>query len=349
MKTDRLNYDLPAELIAQQPCAVRSASRLLVLDRKSGEITDSTFNCIGDYLKTGDCLVINDTKVLQGRFFARRKTGAKLEGLFLEQKQDCIWVVMLKGAGKVKVGESIYIKDTTGSDFCQAEIVEKLRGGQCLLKIESELSLEEVLEKIGFAPLPPYIKRRSDIEQNKIDKERYQTVYADKGGAVAAPTAGLHFTNELIETLKHKGIEFARVTLAVSAGTFKPVTTETLEEHKMHFERFMIDEAGAGIINRAKADGRRVIAVGTTSVRVLETVAEKSNLCPCRGQTDLFIKESFNFKIVDAMVTNFHLPRSTLLALVGAFAGLDNVLAAYRHAIDRRYRFYSYGDAMLII
>ncbi|MBN1795506.1 MAG: tRNA preQ1(34) S-adenosylmethionine ribosyltransferase-isomerase QueA [Sedimentisphaerales bacterium] len=349
MRTDRLDYELPEELVAQQPGSRRDNSRLLVLERKSGRITDSKFNCIGNYLKKGDCLVINDTKVLQARFFADRKTGGKLEGLFLEQKRDGIWLVMLKGAGKVKTGESICLKNTAGGDFCRARVAEKLSEGRCLLNIECEQCLGEVLEKVGFVPLPPYIKRGCDVEQNLIDKERYQTVYARACGAVAAPTAGLHFTNELIEELRQKGIEFANVTLHVSAGTFKPVTTETLEKHKMHFEKFSIDEEDAEIINRAKAEGRRIIAVGTTSVRVLETVAENWRVKSCRGETDLFIKEGFDFKIVDGMITNFHLPRSTLLALVSAFAGLDNVFAAYRHAIKEKYRFYSYGDVMLII
>jgi S-adenosylmethionine:tRNA ribosyltransferase-isomerase len=349
MKTDSLNYELPEKLIAQQPAAVRSESRLLVLNRNTGQIIDTTFNNIAEYLKTGDCLVINDTKVLQARFFARRKTGANLEGLFMQQRDSNQWLVMLKGAGKVKLNESIILKSTSGDDFCNAILTEKLESGQCLLKVESGLPLEDVLEHIGFAPLPPYIKRKNDIDQNLIDRKRYQTVYARSGAAVAAPTAGLHFTDELIEQLKQKGIDFARVTLDVSAGTFKPVTTETLEEHQMHFERFEIDEKNTRIINNAKLQNRRVIAVGTTSVRVLESVADNSKVFACKDKTDLFIKEDYNFKIVDVMVTNFHLPRSTLIALVGAFAGLDNILNAYAHAVKERYRFYSYGDAMLII
>jgi S-adenosylmethionine:tRNA ribosyltransferase-isomerase len=256
---------------------------------------------------------------------------------------------MLKGLGKVKAGERIWFKDIKGEDFCFAEVVEKRGDGKCLLSIEAEGPVEKTLERIGFPPLPPYIRRDADLRQAAKDKERYQTVYAREPGAVAAPTAGLHFTKKLIEEIKKQGIVFAYATLAVGEGTFKPVTTETLEEHRMHKEQFSIDERNAGVINEAKRAGGRIIAVGTTSVRVLETAGVEGQVRAASGATNLFIKQGYKFKMVDAMATNFHLPRSTLLALVAAFAGLETILGAYRYAVEKRYRFYSYGDAMLII
>lgn len=349
MKTNELDYYLPAELIAQQPLSVRSDSKLLVFNRCRGELTDSTFSKVGDFLSSGDCLVLNDTKVLPARFFGKRSSGGKLEGLFLNEDSSGVWEVMLKGAGKVKEGEIIYLKDKAKKDFCEAEILDKIGDGKCQLKIKTDGNTEAILEKIGFPPLPPYIKRGDDLNQAAADKLRYQTVYAQYKGSVAAPTAGLHFTNELIEQLKKAGVCFAYITLHVGEGTFKPITAGSLEEHKMHEERFSVDEKNAQIINAAKENGGRIIAVGTTSVRVLETVASGSQIKAAAGATSLFIKPGYKFETVDAMITNFHLPKSTLLALVAAFAGLDNVLAAYRHAIEQRYRFYSYGDAMLII
>jgi S-adenosylmethionine:tRNA ribosyltransferase-isomerase len=348
MRTDSLDYKLPAELIAQQPIASRSESRLLVLDRNSGAIEDKKFSDIERFLRPGDCFVVNDTKVLQARFFARRETGGKLEGLFLEELNKGIWQVMLKGAAKVRTGEKIHLKDRAGADCCIAQLQEKADEGRCILTVEGDDDLHAVLEQIGFTPLPPYIRRDNDTAQDEIDRQRYQTVYANQNGAVAAPTAGLHFTAELISQLKEKGVNFASVTLHVGAGTFKPVNTEILEEHKIHSERFVIDQTNADVINGTRKSGGRIVAVGTTSVRVLESVAEDGEIKPTGGSTELFIMPGHKFKIVDAMITNFHLPRSTLLALVGAFAGLDNILAAYRHAIENRYRFYSYGDAMFI-
>ena len=360
MKTEELDYSLPEELIAQQPAKNRSQSRLLVLKRQSGSLTDTRFDKIGEFLRKGDCLVLNDTKVLAARFFAKRQTGGSLEGLFLNQQDKGVWEVMLKGLGKVKTGEHIWLKDIKGDDFCRAEVIEKKNDGKCLLKIEApprltvfgeagELPAEKTLQKIGFPPLPPYIRRDADLRQAARDRQRYQTVYARNLGAVAAPTAGLHFTKKLIETLKTRGVKFAYVTLAVGEGTFKPVTAETLEEHQIHEERFSIDEKNAKLINGVKENDGRIIAVGTTSVRVLETAASQGQLSAITGSTCLFIRPGYKFKIVDAMITNFHLPQSTLIALVGAFTGLDAVLAAYRYAIEKRYRFYSYGDAMLII
>jgi S-adenosylmethionine:tRNA ribosyltransferase-isomerase len=348
MKTEALDYYLPEELIAQQPAKSRSESRLLVLERRSGRIIDSRFAKIGEYLRAGDCLVLNDTKVLAARFFARRVSGGKLEGLFLREDKN-VWEVMLKGLGKVKTGERIRLKDISGEDFCCAQVVEKKGDGKCVLRVEANGPAEKVLKRIGFAPVPPYIKRDADLRQAVKDKERYQTVYARHLGAVAAPTAGLHFTKELIRQLESGGIKVAYITLHVGEGTFKPVTADRIEGHKIHPERFSIDAGDARIINEAREKGGRIIAVGTTSVRAIEAAAKGSAVTATSGQTELFIVPGYRFKMVDAMVTNFHLPRSTLLALVAAFAGLDTILAAYRHAVEKRYRFYSYGDAMLIM
>ncbi len=347
MKTDKLNYELPAELIAQRPLPVRGDSRLLVLNRFSGEICDSHFRKLGDFLFPGDCLVLNDTKVIPARFFARRLTGAKLEGLFLEQSSDGVWTVYLKGARKVRAGEEICIEDRQKGDFCTAALLEKAESGECRIKPAVDTDARAVLEIIGSAPLPPYIKRQNDPELAAEDLLSYQTVYAQKAGAVAAPTAGLHFTESLIEKLEQAGVCFAFVTLHVGAGTFKPLTADNLDDHRIHTERYSVDAKNAAILNRALIEADRIIPVGTTSTRVLETLAD-GNFKAVRGTTDLFIKPGYKFKITDAMITNLHLPKSTLLALVAAFAGLENTLTAYKHAIEKRYRFYSYGDAMLI-
>ncbi|MFH1717814.1 MAG: tRNA preQ1(34) S-adenosylmethionine ribosyltransferase-isomerase QueA [Planctomycetota bacterium] len=348
MKTEKLNYDLPAELIAQKPLSVRSDSRLLVLNRASGDISDSRFCRLGDFLRPDDCLVLNDTKVLPARFFARRQTGGKLEGLFLSEDADGIWTVYLKGARKLKPGDEFYLKDTQKADCCTAVLIEKTGEGKCRIELKTDMDTRSILEKIGFPPLPPYIKRDDDSTTAEEDRLRYQTVYARKAGAVAAPTAGLHFTEPLMEQLKEGGIRFAYITLHVGAGTFKPVTAEELEDHQIHQEQFSIDEENADIINAAKSKGR-IIPVGTTSTRVLETVSCGRQIEATSGTTELFITPGYQFKMTDALITNFHLPRSSLLALVAAFAGLENILAAYHHAIEQRYRFYSYGDAMLIL
>jgi len=349
MRTEKLNYHLPPELIAQEPLRVRSDSRLLVLNRSSGRIIDSQFSRLGDFLLPGDCLVLNDTKVLQARFFARRSTGAKLEGLFLAESSEGIWQVMLKGAHKVKTGEHICLSSKKKTDFCRAEVVEKMHDGRCRLRMETETDFQTILDQTGFPPLPPYIKRDDNLTAAALDKLRYQTVYARKAGAVAAPTAGLHFTNKLITQLRQAGICLAYITLHVGPGTFKPITVDNLEDHQIHRERFSIDRENARLINAAKDKGGRIIAVGTTSTRVLETAAVRAMIKATTDTTDLFIKPGYKFKIIDAMITNFHLPRSTLLALVAALAGLEDILTAYKHAIEQRYRFYSYGDAMLIL
>ena len=357
MKTEELNYYLPSELIAQKPLSVRSDSKLLVLDRSSGDVSDSRFSNLGGFLSPGDCLVLNDTKVLPARFFARRATGGKLEGLFLAADADGVWTAYMKGIRKLRQGDEFYLKDRQKADFCKAVLLERTGQGKCRLQLKTDAGAQTVLDEIGFPPLPPYIKRDGDPTVAAQDKQRYQTVYARQSGAVAAPTAGLHFTESLIEQLKQAGIKFAFITLHVGAGTFKPVTADNLEDHQIHQERFSINQENAAIINAAKNKGGRIIPVGTTSTRVLETVAAGSQACPERsrgikataGTTELFITPGYQFKMIDAMITNFHLPKSTLLALVAAFAGLENILAVYRHAIEQRYRFYSYGDAMLII
>ena len=347
MRTDKLNYHLPAELIAQQPADVRGDSRLLVFNRCSGEFEGSQFSRLGDFLMAGDCLVLNDTKVLPARFFAHRASGGKIEGLFLAESEGSIWTVMLRGARKVKQGEGIYLKDREKRDFCRATVLEKDKG-ICRLKIETDADAGTILEKIGFAPLPPYIKRGDDLGQAVEDGQRYQTVYARHRGAVAAPTAGLHFTEELIEQLKAGGVGFAYITLHIGPGTFKPIIADNVEGHEIHSERFSVNEENVRIINTAKRKGGRIIAVGTTSVRALETAAGGWGVEAVSGETGLFITPGYKFRIIDAMITNFHLPKSSLLALVAAFCGLENILAAYRYAIEQRYRFYSYGDAMLI-
>jgi len=351
MKTEQLNFDLPAELIAQRPADKRSDSKLLVADRSKAEFCDSRFSSISQFLKPGDCLVINNTKVLQARFFAFRQTGGKLEGLFLAQLDQKRWKVMLKGARKVKIGEIINLSNNDNiaeSDF-KAALVEKDDQGRCILEVLTSDDLETVLDRIGFPPLPPYIKRTDDPTQAAEDKLRYQTVYAQHAGAVAAPTAGLHFTDELIAQLKDMGVIFATVTLHVGAGTFKPVTAENLEDHEIHSEVCGIDEENAQLINQAKSKGSRIIAVGTTAVRTLETIADENGILkPTNGPTKLFITPGYKFKIVDAMITNFHLPKSTLLALVGSFAGMEKMFKAYKHAIEEKYRFFSYGDSMFI-
>jgi len=350
MKTNQLDYELPSELIAQDPAGVRSESRLLVLDRASGSVTDSRFSRIVDYLQPDDCLVLNDTKVLPARFFARRVTGGGLEALFLsETTTPGVWQIMLKGARKLKPNEIIHVVDGQQRDYCTAKVLERRQEGVCLLQLDVTTPAQTVLNEIGFPPLPPYIRRDHDWSKAQTDRKRYQTVYARESGAVAAPTAGLHFTEELLDRLSATGVRLAYVTLHVGVGTFKPISSENVEDHEIHHEWYRIDESNAQIINAARKAGGRIVAIGTTVTRVLETVARDGRAMACEGSTNLFVLPGYDFKIVDAMITNFHLPRSTLLALVGAFAGLERMFSAYRHAIKQRYRFYSYGDAMLIL
>lgn len=346
MKTDELNYNLPEELIAQTPAEKRSNSRLMLVNRADNSFANKVFSDIVSHLNKDDCLVLNDTRVLPARFYARRKSGANLEGLFLSADADG-WNIMLKNCRKVKSGEHIILLNRNLNEHTLAQ-TEQASNGIWRLKIKN--SPEKLLNEIGFAPLPPYIKRKPNDNNADDDMKRYQTVYARDFGAVAAPTAGLHFTDELLSRIKAKGVKIAHVTLHVGAGTFKPVTAQNLADHDIHSERYQIDNSNAKIINEAKKSGARIIAVGTTSVRTLETVADDDGTVkPCSGDTKLFITPGYKYKIVDAMITNFHLPKSTLLALVGAFAGMDLMMRAYKYAVNEKYRFYSYGDAMLII
>lgn len=349
MEIEKLNYHLPPELIAQKPAPRRDSSRLLVMNRPAGSLSDDNFSNICNWLHKGDCLVINNTKVLPARFFAQKTSGAKIEGLFLSQNTPDTWLVLLKNSLRIKEGQTLYLLDRNKKPFCPAHIEKRLSEGQWLLKPDSSSAAGEILGDIGFVPLPPYIKRPAPQTEHKIDSERYQTVYASLNGAIAAPTAGLHFTEKLLEQIRAKGISIAQLTLHVGIGTFLPVKTETLEEHKIHSERFSLDKENADIINKTIQAGGRIIAIGTTTVRTLETVAIGRSVKPASGQTNLFITPGFEFKITDCVITNFHLPKSTLLALVAAFAGLEKILAAYRYAIEQKYRFYSYGDCMLIV
>lgn len=348
MQTEQLDYPLPEDLIAQKPADRRPQSRLLVLERRGGGLADRAFADLADYLRAGDCLVLNDTRVLPARFFACKETGAVVEGLFLEQTNQQAWKALLKNARRIRPGDWLTLLDRKGQKCGRLCAAEKLDQGQWLLMPQQAQPALTILQQVGLAPLPPYIRRPRTSESPEEDLSRYQTIYACRDGAVAAPTAGLHFDRPLLETLCNRDIRIAYLTLHVGIGTFRPIQTDTLEKHIMHSERYQISPQAAETINAAAAEGGRIVAVGTTSVRTLETVAEGRKVKAADGQTNLFIQPGYTFQIVDAMVTNFHLPRSTLLALVAAFAGLDQILNAYRHAIEKKYRFYSYGDAMLI-
>lgn len=343
MKVSDFDYELPKELIAKFPVEPRDSSRLMVLHRNTGEIEHRIFRDIALYLKPGDVLVINDTKVIPARLFGKLETGGKVELLLVRQPGLGIWEVMAKPARKLKEGKRIYFDE-------ELEAVVKGYGGEGRRIVEfilkSNKDFMEKLEEIGHIPLPPYIER----EEKPEDRAKYQTVFARKEGAAAAPTAGLHFTEELLQKLKDKGIIIKNITLHVGPGTFKPVKVENVEEHQMDYETYHVPEATAAEINRAKEEGRRVIAVGTTVTRTLESAAEKDGkVKPGEGSTNLFIYPGYRFKVIDALITNFHLPRSTLLMLVSAFAGRERILNAYREATLKGYRFYSYGDAMFIL
>ena len=343
MKVSDFDYELPKELIAKFPVEPRDSSRLMVLHRNTGEIEHRVFRDIVEYLKPGDVLVINDTKVIPARLFGKLETGGKVELLLVRQPGLGIWEVMAKPARKLKEGKRIYFDE-------ELEAVVKGYSGEGRRIVEfilkSNKDFMEKLEEIGHIPLPPYIER----EEKPEDREKYQTVFARKEGAVAAPTAGLHFTEELLQKLKDKGIIIKNITLHVGPGTFKPVKVENVEEHQMDYETYHVPEDTAAEINRAKEEGRRVIAVGTTVTRTLESAAEKDGkVKPGEGSTNLFIYPGYRFKVIDALITNFHLPRSTLLMLVSAFAGRERILNAYREAVKKGYRFYSYGDAMFIL
>jgi S-adenosylmethionine:tRNA ribosyltransferase-isomerase len=333
------DYDLPESLIAQEPCFVRDRSRLMVMLRKTGGIEHRIFSDIEEYLVPGDLLVLNNTKVFPCRLLAKKQSGGKAEIFLLSEQEPNLWHALVKGG--VATGKKLSIGSSIG-----AGIISDGEDGTKVVRFYGINDIREILSQIGRTPLPPYIKR----EPSTTDQERYQTVYAAHEGAVAAPTAGLHFTEELLKRLKTKGVEFVTVTLHVGPGTFQPVRVDMITEHRMLPERYEISRDAAAAINRAKADGRRVIAVGTTSVRTIETVASsEGRVIPGAGSSELFIYPGYRFKITDGIITNFHLPKSTLLMLVSAFAGTERVLSAYRTAVAEKYRFYSYGDAMLII
>ena len=341
MKTSDFYYDLPEELIAQDPLEDRSSSRLLVLDKNSGETEHHVFREIVNYLDPGDCLVINDTKVIPARLIgAKEETGAKIEVLLLKRGADDVWETLVKPGRKAKPGTRI----SFGDGLLVGEVVDIVDEGNRLIHFEYEGIFEEILDRLGQMPLPPYITHQLK------DKDRYNTVYAEHPGSAAAPTAGLHFTPELLEKIRDKGVDIAHVTLHVGLGTFRPVKVDDVENHHMHSEFYMIDKAAAEKINRAKENGKRVICVGTTSCRTIESAAdENGRLKECSGWTDIFIYPGYQFKILDALITNFHLPESTLVMLVSALAGREHMLAAYREAVKERYRFFSFGDAMLIV
>lgn len=334
-------FDLPEELIAQEPLKQRDASRLLVLDKANGQITHHTFRDIISYLQKGDCLVLNNTRVIPARLFGTKKdTGSGIEFLLLKRIEQDIWEVMLRPGKKAKPGARFLF----GEGELEAEILDIVEGGNRLVRFYYEGVFEAVLDRLGNMPLPPYITKRLE------DKERYQTVFSKNEGSAAAPTAGLHFTPELLEEIREKGVKLAYITLHVGLGTFRPVKVDDILEHKMHSEYFEVSEEAAKIINSTRAAGGRIISVGTTSTRTIESLAaEDGTLAAGSGWTDIFIYPGYQFKVVDGLITNFHLPESTLLMLVSAMAGRDCVLAAYKEAIKEKYRFFSFGDAMLII
>ena len=340
MNVKDYDYDLPEELIAQDPLEDRSSSRLMVLDRQTGDVEHRHFTDILEYLHPGDCLVINNTKVIPARLFGvKEDTQAKIEVLLLKRKENDIWETLVKPGKKAKPGTKLVF----GDGLLTAEVVDVVEEGNRLIQFHYDGIFEEILDQLGQMPLPPYITERL------ADKDRYQTVYAQTNGSAAAPTAGLHFTNALLEQIKDMGVDIAEVTLHVGLGTFRPVKVENVLDHHMHSEFYMVSQEAADKINRAKESGHRVIAVGTTSTRTLEAAAdENGRLHETSGWTEIFIYPGYQFKVIDALITNFHLPQSTLVMLVSALAGREHVLHAYEAAVKERYRFFSFGDAMLI-
>lgn len=341
MNVTDFDYDLPEELIAQHPNAKRDESRLLVLNKQKQNIEHKIFKDIIEYLEPGDCLVINNTKVIPARLYGiKQPTGANVEFLLLNRKKDDIWEVMVRPGRKLLQGTKV----SFGDGILGANILEVLPNGSRLVKFNYKGIFNEILDRIGLMPLPPYIK------ETLKEKDRYQTVYAKYEGSAAAPTAGLHFTEELLEKLKEKGVEIANVTLHVGIGTFRPVKVENVEEHDMHSEHFYIKAEDAEKINKAKKEGHRVIAVGTTSCRVLESIADENGMVhETEGDTQIFIYPGYKFKCLDALITNFHLPESTLIMLVSALAGREYIMKAYNEAVKEKYRFFSFGDAMFIM
>ena len=340
MKLEEFDYNLPEELIAQVPIAKRDESRLMVLHRDSKRIEHKTFKDIIDYLKPGDCLVRNNTKVIPARLYGKKDTGANVEFVLLKQIEGDIWESIVRPGNKLKPGTKVEF----GDGLLKATILDIMDGGTRKVEFEYEGIFNEILDKIGLMPLPPY------IHESLKEKDRYQTVYAKYNGSAAAPTAGLHFTPELLKRIEEKGVKIANVTLHVGIGTFRPVKEENIEEHKMHTEHFYIKQEDVEKINETKKAGGRVIAVGTTSCRVLETIAsEETGLVKAtEGDTGIYIYPGYKFKCIDGLITNFHLPKSTLLMLVSALAGREFVLDAYNEAVKEKYRFFSFGDAMFI-
>ena len=339
MKVSEFNYDLPEELIAQVPIKNRDESRLMVVNREKRTIEHKTFKDIIDYLEPGDCLVRNNTKVIPARLYGKKETGANVEFLLLNNIEGDIWESIVRPGNKLHVGTKVIF----GDGLLEAEILDIMPGGTRKVKFSYQGIFNEILDQIGLMPLPPY------IHETLKDKDRYQTVYAKYDGSAAAPTAGLHFTNELLEKIKEKGIEIANVTLHVGIGTFRPVKEDEVEKHDMHTEHYYIKKEDADKINNAKKNGKRIISVGTTSCRVLETVADENGLVKeIEGDTNIFIYPEYKFKCVDNLITNFHLPQSTLLMLVSALSDKDFMLEAYKEAVKDKYRFFSFGDAMYI-
>ena len=340
-KTDDFDFELPDELIAQVPLKDRSSSKLMLLDHETKTIKDATFLDIIDELESNDALVMNNTRVLPARLYGTKiQTGANLEVLLLKNTEGDKWETLMKPAKKAKNGTLI----SFGDGRLKAEVIEELDAGGRILDFTYDGIFLENLEALGEMPLPPYITEKLD------ESERYQTVYAKENGSAAAPTAGLHFTKEVLEKLEEKGVKLAYLTLHVGLGTFRPVNVDSLDDHKMHSEYYQLTQESADILNETKANGGRVVAVGTTSIRTLETIAQKfdGHLEADSGWTDIFISPGYTFKFVDAFLTNFHLPKSTLIMLVSAFAGRDFVMEAYRHAVEEQYRFFSFGDAMFV-
>ena len=340
MKTSDFYFDLPEELIAQVPILDRSSSKLMVLDKETGEISHKIFKDIIDYLNPGDCLVLNNTRVIPARLIGSKEgTGGKIEFLLLKRNEDDTWETLEKPGKRAKIGTRF----SFGEGKLIAEVVGMGDDGARIVKFEYEGIFEEVLDELGNMPLPPYITERLE------ERERYQTVYSKHNGSAAAPTAGLHFTDELLEKIKDKGVDLAFVTLHVGLGTFRPVKVDDVLEHDMHSEYYMVTQEAADKINRAKENGHRVITVGTTSTRTIESVAdENGRMKEASGWTKIFIYPGYKFKVVDNLITNFHLPESTLIMLVSALAGKENVLNAYKCAVENKYRFFSFGDAMFI-
>ncbi len=340
MKLSDFNYDLPEELIAQDPLEKRSDSRLMVVGREDGSIEHKHFYDIIDYLNPGDCLVINDTKVIPARLMGvKEETGASIEVLLLKRKEEKVWETLVKPGKKMKVGARV----SFGDGLLTGEVIDIVEEGNRLIRFEYQGIWEEILDKLGQMPLPPYITHQLK------DKNRYQTVYAEHEGSAAAPTAGLHFTKELLDAIEKKGVELAHVTLHVGLGTFRPVKVDNILDHHMHSEFYIVEQEAADKINAAKERGNQVISVGTTSTRTIESVAdENGKMRAASGWTDIFIYPGYQFKVVDSLITNFHLPESTLLMLVSALSSRENMLHAYEVAVQERYRFFSFGDAMFI-